>query len=687
MFLHKTMKHLTIITTLFLINSYHLFSQSRMEKIARAGGQGIYVYNGFKLASANMPDAESGIKIGVQRKEVGQNNWVEIGAFEGPSSVFDLSKKYQKNSHLVLDESFLAPNLVGEVWEKIQKYKSYDSTNYYDGDQIMLMAIGRLLLDTTVVKGRKYEYQFQRISARGEKKTIGISNVVNYPETNILAKPKLKKREAEQDRVNITWFINRGKKPAYFKVFRRTSGIGNNWENIMAERKISQIKPDTFALQMTDMEVAPNQNYDYFIRVADSFGNYAVNSDTASLVTYKYQDINLPYRFRTKSIDSLQAIQLRWNVKEKALMAGLEVYRSKDYDKDYKLIGRSSIADTTFLDRDVEPMVTYYYYLQAVDQVGRNSVRTVRAYGNLTDGEKPMSPRRVKAEKTKSGIKISWKKGEPFVENYYVYRGTGIGGKMLLISPLLFSKDSIPSFTDTTSRLNAKYQYGYAVRAVSTSHKESVLSDTVYIQPIAPKITGPLAVPQNLTAIKVGEKLVALFWDDATTMDENVSGYEVYKKTNNAAAFVKLNKFTLPASQNHFRDSTFITGQIAEYQVKSTGSDIKNQSKASGSAFIQNRTEALIAPQNFTVTQKMVEKSAILNWLKSDDKRVQNIKIYRAEQTSNSNPKLLVSLPNSIESYTDKTVETGKSYFYFLTAASSNTDESDKSKIVFLLMR
>jgi hypothetical protein len=681
------MKNKSLIIALLIINSYQIFSQSRMEKIARAGGQGVYVYNGFKLASANMPDAEGGVKIGVQRKEVGQSNWVEIGAFEGPSSVFDLSKKYQKNSHLVLDESFLSPNLVGEVWEKIQKYKGYDSTNYYDGDQVMLMSIGRLLLDTTVVKGRKYEYQFQRITARGDKKIIGLSNLVNYPETNLLAKPKLKKREAEQDRVTITWFLKRGKKPAYFKVYRRTSGIGNNWENIMPERKIGQMKPDTFAMQITDMEVAPNQNYDYFIRVADSFGNYAVNSDTASLVTYKYQDVNLPYRFRTKSIDSLQAIQLHWNVKEKALMAGLEVYRSKDYDKDYKLIGRSSIADTTFLDRDVEPMVTYYYYLQVVDQVGRNSVRTVRAYGNLTDGEKPMSPRRVKAEKTKLGTRISWKKSEPFVENFYVYRGTGIGGKMLLISPLLFSKDSIPSFTDTTSRLNARYQYGYAVRAVSTSHKESAMSDTVYIQPDAPKMVGSLAVPQNLSAIKASDKLVTLFWDDATAMDVNVMGYDVYKKTNNGASFTKLNKNILPASQNHFRDSTFVFGQTAEYQVKSLGSDTKIQSKASASAFIQNKIEGLSAPINLRITQKMTDKSAVINWTKSDDKRVQTVKIYRAEQVANSVPKLLVSLPNSVESYSDKTVEVGKSYFYFLSSTSIGSEESDKSRIVFLLMR
>jgi hypothetical protein len=680
------MKHLTIITTLFFINSYHLFSQSRMDKIARAGGQGVYVYNGFKLASTNMPDAEGGVKIGVQRKEVGQNNWVDIGAFDGPSSAMDLSKKYQKNSHLVLDESFLLPNMVGEVWDKIQQYKSYDSTKYYDGDQVMLMAIGRLILDTTVVIGHKYEYQFQRISTRGEKKIIGISNVVNYPETNLLAKPKLKKREAEQDRVAITWFIKRGKKPAYFKVYRRTSGIGNNWENIMAESKIGQMKPDTFALQMTDIEVAPNQNYDYFIRVADSFGNYAANSDTASIVTYKYQDVNLPYRFRTKSIDSLQAIQLRWNVKEKALMAGLEVYRSKDYDKDYKLIGRSSIADTTFLDSNVEPMITYYYYLQAVDQVGRNSVRTVRAYGNLTDGEKPMSPRRVKAEKTKSGIKISWKKTEPFVENFYVYRATGIDGKMLLISPLLFSKDSIPSFTDTTSTLNARFQYGYAVRAVSTSHKESVLSDTVYIQPNATKIIGNLAAPQNLSAIKISDKLVTLFWDDATAMDVNIGGYDVFKKTNNSATFAKLNKYMLPASQNHFRDSTFVKDQTAEYQVKSVSADLKIQSKASTSANIQNRTEVLTAPINFTITEKMVEKSAVLSWAKSEDNPTHNIKIYRAEQASKSSAKLLITMPNTIENYVDKTVEVGKSYFYYLTT-SVGVMESEKSKIVFLLMR
>lgn len=659
-------------------------AQQRMDKIARAGERGVYVFNAYPMCSKEVPDKEGGVRIAIQRKDNGQSSWKTIGHFQAPSNVFDLSVKYKKWSPYVLDRNFLSPQWIAGCWGKLEKTRSYDSTDYYAADQVMMFSIGRLFLDTTVMKGQNYEYQFARIMASGESKVLGLSTVVNYPETNLLTQPKILKKEVEQDRIKVTWYLKKSKKPAFFKVYRRTAGVGNTWENIVPNRNIFIVKPDTIQLVMLDLEVAANQNYDYFIRLSDSFGNYAPNSDTASLVSYKYQDISIPYRFRTKSLDSLKAIELRWNVKDKHLMSGLEVYRSKDYDGEYKLIGRVSVDDTTFRDRDVEPMLTYYYYLRAVDQIGRQSVKSVRAYGNLTDASKPMAPAKVTALLGPKGTKISWIKRGLFVEDFYVYRGVGVEGKMQKITSLYHCKDSVCSFVDTASKLNSNYQYGYAVTQVSTSHQESELSTIVYIQPKASSVA-VLSPPSNLTAQKASNKLVLLFWDDITLFHPQVTGYEVYKKTGNQTEFTKLTPFPLSTSQNHFKDTTYSQDQSAEYYVKSIDRTGK-ASIPSGSVMIKNETLRPEAPVNINASQLMAEKSVQLTWSNPKGTNLKTVKLFKAEQKKGSEPKLLTQLDARQETYFDKDVQLGRSYFYYLISVANDGIESERSSAAFVQM-
>lgn len=680
---YKTVKlYTTLIAVLSLAQAAQ--AQQRMDKIARPGERGVYVYNAYPMCSKQVPDKEGGVRIEIQRKDNGQGNFKTIGYFEAPANFFDLSAKYKKWSPYVLDRNFLSPQWISGCWEKIEKTRNYDSTLYYASDQVMMLSIGRLFLDTNVVKGQKYEYQFSRITASGESKVLGTSTVVNYPETNLLPQPKLLSKEAEQDRVKVTWYLKKSKKPAFFKVYRRTAGVGNTWENIAAIRSIFIVKPDTITLVMQDMEVAANQNYDYFIRLSDSFGNYAPNSDTASLVSYKYQDISMPYRFRTKSLDSLKAIELRWNVKDKFLMSGLEVYRSKDYDGEYQLIGRVSVDDTTFRDRDVQPMLTYYYYLRAVDQMGRQSVKSVRAYGNLTDATQPMTPAKVSAQITSKGTKISWVKRGLFVEDFYVYRGIGIEGKMQKITSLYHCKDSVCSYLDTASKLNPKYPYSYAVTQVSTSHQESELSTIVYVQPKT-SAAAVLTPPSNLTAQRAGKKLVLLFWDDIAPLHPEVSGYEVYKKVGNQAELIKLTPSPLPTSQNHFKDTTYSLTASAEYYVKSVDETGK-ASKASSTVTIRNESLAPAAPVNISASQIMGEKSVQLTWSNPKGSNLKTIKLFKAEQKKGSEPKVLAQLDANQESYLDKDVQLEKSYFYYLISVSSDGKESERSQAVFVQM-
>jgi len=89
------------------------------------------------------------------------------------------------------------------------------------------------------------------------------------------------------------------------------------------------------------------------------------------------------------------------------------------------------------------------------------------------------------------------------------------------------------------------------------------------------------------------------------------------------------------------------------------------------------------APTGFTGT--LSGTSSVLNWTQHTDADVTKYNIYRSD-TSGSNYQLLTTVSRPTITYTDKTVLTGSTYYYVISAVSSTGIESPKSNQVSVVI-
>jgi hypothetical protein len=67
--------------------------------------------------------------------------------------------------------------------------------------------------------------------------------------------------------------------------------------------------------------------------------------------------------FEAISVDDQLAIKLRWKSSEVPNLRSISIFRSLNYDSGYTLYSKVPPTDTTFIDKNVEPITNYYYYL------------------------------------------------------------------------------------------------------------------------------------------------------------------------------------------------------------------------------------------------------------------------------------------------------------------------------------
>lgn len=114
------------------------------------------------------------------------------------------------------------------------------------------------------------------------------------------------------------------------------------------------------------------------------------------------------------------------------------MYRSEDYDTGYRLIGSASLADTSFTDRQVNPITTYYYYLIINNAYGQSG-KSARIAGMLEANSKAMTPFNLSAQALPGMVVLSWKKPSGDTRGYYIMRSDDGSGKFRQLGDLVRS--------------------------------------------------------------------------------------------------------------------------------------------------------------------------------------------------------------------------------------------------------
>ena len=227
----------------------------------------------------------------------------------------------------------------------------------------------------------------------------------------------------------------------------------------------------------------------------------------------------------------------------------------------------------------------------------------------------------------------------------------------------------------------------YSIRFVNASGQKAAFSNFLLIEPTA-KIA---AAPSLLTAGET-EEAVDLKWNAPESNVDgskpaNILGYNIYRKTPEADNFRILNK--LPVTKNEFADTFFEFDREYTYFVRTV-------SLGSGGTPVESLDSNLItilprdtyppsAPSAITIAA--APNTISIFFAINPEKDIAGYRIYRSLNSDlpKADWQLLTKDLLTVNTFQDAAVESGKTYYYYLTAVdrAGNVSETLRCRFRF----
>jgi len=547
-----------------------------------------------------------------------------------------------------------------------------DSLYEFNASPLMLETAGLGYFDTEVQANQTYQY---RLTSNSPK----VSEQTSAPIRFVAQKPKYElvfnKSLPEEDLVGLEWRISkRGNLPFSWKVYRQYY-LQTTMQEIPVIKFFTASR-DSVILRTIDRQTSAKRLYRSMIIPYDAFGNEGTPSDTILVKNVKpYSDIPILQHFTADSDNQRRGILLKWSFDKAIALKDLQLYRSKSFEGPHQAIATLQPADTTYLDSKVEPIETYFYYLQ-MNSLYNQGYPSVKVAGMLEGIEQAvLPPKNLTIKQQGTIVTLLWTRSERNTRGYYVYRGEGYKGKQVQVSDLVYSKDSLVSYTDNIQNLDSTQVYSYSVVSFNTSYNTSPNSNSVYTVPSAAL---SLPTPIGLAAYRQSNNKVLVIWKDMTVISPYVVGYELYRREVNPTSNKALDDYkiifqnSVANIQNSFVDSLGIAGKSYEYAVKSIGHHNFQSAMSASTTILLNK---VLPPPPAGLKVITDNQSIIVEWDKPAFKNLKNYKVYRFDSQSRT-PLLVQTLPVGINTYKDAGLPKGKDYFYKVSVVDSQNQES-----------
>ena len=335
-------------------------------------------------------------------------------------------------------------------------------------------------------------------------------------------------------------------------------------------------------------------------------------------------------------------IKLTWNAVEGA--KSYWIFKSTSKYGRYTYIGsvnKTSYTDTSnFVDFDgpPDPGEKYYYKIEAVKEDGVRSLTSepVARTCNLPRTE-------VKAKNTASSgkVKLTWSKVSG-AEEYTVYRSTKKDGTYEAIKTTTST-----SFTDSTGKVGTRYYY-----KVVAVHSKSAANSAKSVAVARTRDLKQLSVEESNVA---SSGKIKLEWTAVTGAEK----YAVYRSLSKDSGFEKIAS-TESAS---YTDKSAKAGTVYYYKVKAVH---QNTDANSAYSAVVGQTCDLKRPD---ISVKLSSGNPKLSWEAISG--ATKYYIYRATVKNGAYEKIDSTTKTS---YTDKSAEEGKTYYYKVKAVHENSN-------------
>jgi fibronectin type 3 domain-containing protein len=658
-FVIKKVEKMKIIVISILYLFVACFTQAQNDAYARGTTQGNFIFCGDIL-----PKSFSYI---IERKS--ESRWDTLAILSFPNSKETFLTEALQYKSTTYNAISMDENTILSIWKKLDKHTTLDSAYAYALNNALICTTGNGFLDATAKANVKYDYRISQIQ-NGKVKEAKIINAVGFPGAKCQAKLVPHSIQVIDQIVNVDFHLAEGGNMAGCKVYR-SYYLRSNYEPI--EALVTYRKEGLKNLvSIRDENTVAKVAYSYKILPFDNLGNSGDMSESINLYNIEPKTIQASVNgLKSKSLNKDKAIEISWNMIKTNDVTSIEIFRSDKYDGNYEKVMSVMPNQTKYVDKNVEPIKTYYYTL-VLNGKFETSIPSARVSGMLEASEENLlAPQNVNAAKiTSKVVALSWNRVEKDTRGYYIYRSfnTELPEKY---SDFILSDSNSLVFYDTIKSNEAGY-YSYAIVDVNTSYKISPLSEIVKVRIDAVDL--PLV--SNFKVGKVNGK-VMLVWDNMRLKDNQITGYNLFKQQigddgNVIQDWKKMNTEAIPYDKNLYTDNDIKAGISNFYSIETIGLSDEIAGDRSNPIVFTESNEWPLSPMNIQIYQTGNEVD--LNWNAPLDESVSKIKIYRA--LKNETPKLLTRIAVNETKYNDKAVKKGNTYFYFVVAESINGLES-----------
>jgi uncharacterized protein len=417
------------------------------------------------------------------------------------------------------------------------------------------------------------KYKIMILDANGSEKLLGESEQIIVKKENEFAPPQQIESKQKRKTIQFKWlpetnryygvnvYRKKNTETAYVKITEFPILISKNNKN--------KEVPEVF---YEDVALEEKTTYDYVLKAISFFGEESLPSET---FTHSIKDETAPARpFNLHKVDvKMNEVSIAWKNPDYKEPVTINVYRSLKSDTLFEKVNTSALnaSDTLFVE-NVNERLGYYYYVTSVDESGIEAPSNT-IFINVVDMQAPETPTGLMAQSDTGKINLTWNSNtEKDLKGYRIYRTVNNDKKetFVLITPepikTSYYVDSLPK--------NAKNNFLYKIAAIDTSYNMSPLSAPVKIR--LPDITPP-AKPYIKKIIFQDDKLL-IQW--IPNVDNDLMGYDIYKRSELNTVWEKLNVGLIPKSSSQYKDRAIQANVLYEYYVVATDSS-KNSSEKS----------------------------------------------------------------------------------------------------------
>jgi hypothetical protein len=224
----------------------------------------------------------------------------------------------------------------------------------------------------------------------------------------------------------------------------------------------------------------------------------------------------------------------------------------------------------------------------------------------------------------------------------------------------------------------------YAVRFVNASGQKAAFSNVLLVEPLARVAEAPSSLSAQLS-----QEAVTLTWTAPTenvdqTTPPNILGYYVYRSTSESEPAKLLTKS--PITSTNYRDEFFEFGKQYFYFVRAVSASTEAVPIESGeSNIVKIRPIDTFPPSAPSAITLAVGQNVIsIFFAVNPEKDIAGYTIYRTTDPDVPKPQwtLLTPTPQKENTFQDARVETGKKYFYYITATDTAGNVSEPSEVV-----